>query len=64
MKRQSSKSSSKSSSKKVNVKLNFDINNKSVLKFKWQSPNDKKMNEINFTTDSEAGNTIQIKDNH
>ena len=64
MKRTTSKSSSKSSSKKVKIRYNFDINNDSILKLKWQSPNDKKMNVIDFTADPEKGNTIKIKDNH
>jgi hypothetical protein len=64
MKRTTRKSSSKSSSKKVKIRYNFDINNDSILKLKWQSPNDKKMNVIDFTTDPEKGNTIKIKDNH
>jgi hypothetical protein len=64
MKQTTRKSSSKSKSKKVKIKYNFDINNNSVLKLKWKSPNDKKMNIIDFTTDPEMGDTIHIKDNH
>ena len=64
MKRQSSSSSSKSSNKKVKIRYKFDTKDNSIFKFKWQSPNDKKMNEINFVDEPNNGNTIKIKDNH
>lgn len=64
MKRTTSKNSSKSSSKKVKVRYKFDTKDNSVLKLKWQSPNDRKMNELNFVNDENGGNTINIKDNH
>lgn len=64
MRRTTTKRSSKISSKKVNVRYKFDTNDDSVLKFKWRSPNDRKMNELNFVNDENGGNTINIKDNH
>lgn len=64
MRRTTTKRSSKISNKKVKVRYKFDTNDDSVLKFKWRSPNDRKMNELNFVNDGNGGNTINIKDNH
>lgn len=62
MKRQTSSKSSKNSNKKT--RFIFNSKDKSVLKLRWFSPNDKKENVIDFKNDFSNDNFIEIKDNH
>lgn len=48
----------------VNVNYRFaPLNDTSIMKIAWNSPNDNKSNLINFLMDLEPY-TIRIKDNH
>lgn len=62
MKKQTNKTTSKSSSRKV--KFKFDAKDSSIMKVKWNSPNDKKGNELNMNVNPKKFNTIEIEDNH
>lgn len=42
----------------------MDFKDDSILKVKWNSPNDKKENVLNFGIDMKDNNFIKIKDNH
>lgn len=49
--------------KSANIKYKFDAKDNSLLKIKWNSPNDKKENTLDIRSDKEKY-TIKIKDNH
>lgn len=62
MKKQTNKTTSKSSNRKV--KFKFDAKDSSIMKAKWNSPNDKKGNTLDINVNPKKFNTIEIEDNH
>lgn len=62
MKKQYHSQKSKQTNKKV--KFKFDPKDSSIMKVKWNSPNDKKGNILDINADPKKFNTINIEDNH
>lgn len=62
MKKQYHSKKSKTTNKKV--KFKFDPKDSSIIKSKWNSPNDNKGNILDINTNPKKFNTIEIKDNH
>lgn len=48
----------------THFKTNFDLNDNSILKIAWNSPNDNKSNLFNMLVDFNDPAAIRIKDNH
>lgn len=63
MRKKTQKQSSKSTNKK-NVKFKLNRNDSCVMKVKWNSPHDKKLNTLDINMNPKKFNTINIEDNH
>jgi len=47
-----------------NTRYKFDLKDNSIVDVKWNSPNDKKYNNVRITADFRDFNFVTIRDNH